>query len=215
MPIAFPTFDIDTVSEDIKPDLDIVNSELEIVEPSLDEPKKINPFLVEPTRKAYKPLPPSEQKELNQKIIREDKKVEKIKPKKELSEKQRKHLENMRLKRAKKKIDKVKEDIMKTDNKQEFIEPTQEEIADMEKSEFDSWLKNMDKFERLMKKMQIQKQKKLEEERKKEEALEAKYRKKFEMEQLEKIAEKQQKKVEQPKINILQQSDNPYDSMFQ
>ena len=209
MPIDFPTFDIDTVSDDIKPDLDIVNSELEIV-----EPKKINPFLVEPTRKAYKPKPPSEQKELNDKIIREDKQVEKIKPKKQLSEKQKKHLENMRLKRAKKKIDKVKEDIMKTDTKQEFIEPTEEELAEMEKSEFDNWLKNMDKFERLMKKMEIEKQKKLEEERKREEALEAKYRKKFEMEQLEKIAEKQQKKVDQPKINILQQSDNPYSHLF-
>jgi len=163
MPINFPSFDIDTVSEDIKPDLEIINTDLEIV-----PPVKVNPFLVEPTRKVYKPKPPSEQKELNEKIIREDKQVAKIKPKKELSEKQKKHLENMRMKRAKKKIDKVKTDIMKTDSQQEFIEPTQEEIADMEKNEFDMWLKNMDKFERIMKKMEIQKQKKLEMEKKKE-----------------------------------------------
>lgn len=209
MPINFPQFDIDTVSEDIKPDLEIINTDLEIVPPT-----KVNPFLVEPNRKVYKPKPPSEQKELNEKIIKEDKQVEKIKPKKELSEKQKKHLENMRMKRAKKKIDKVKTDIMKTDSKQEFIEPTEEEIADMEKSEFDMWLKNMDKFERIMKKMEIQKQKKLEMEKKKEELLEAKYRKKFEMEQLEKTAKKQQEKIQEPKINILQQSDNPYSHMF-
>ncbi len=35
------------------------------------------------------------------------------------------------------------------------------------------------------------------------------------MEQLEKTAKKQQEEIQQPKINILQQSDNPYDSMFQ
>ena len=35
------------------------------------------------------------------------------------------------------------------------------------------------------------------------------------MEQLEKTAKKQQVKVKEPKINILQQSDNPYSSMFE
>ena len=132
------------------------------------------------------------------------------------------------MKKAKKKMESVKEKITSTSNEYNFPqykEPTEEELADMEKSEFDLWLKNMSKFEKIMAKMETEKQKKAEAERKKEEALELKYRKKFEAEQLaKKQAEKKIRplkkgSIAQPDLPInfnplQQQETNPYDKYF-
>ena len=242
MPVKFPEFDLEDNNNDIAEDLKILedNEEDKVNNLELIQTEKINPFVNEPKKimKTYKPPPPSQQKEQDTKIIEEDKKEvkkqTKQKKKRELTEKQRKHLENMRMKKANKKIEQVKETIMETKNDKKFEPPTPEELAEMEKEEFDLWLKNMNKFERIMKKMEIEKKKKEELERKKEEALEAKYRAKFEAEQKAKQQAKQSEEkkskrssrpyprgsVAQPDlpINLLQQSninnDDPYASYF-
>ncbi len=229
MPVKFPEFDIDEMPEDesIANDLQILNNDNKII-----NIEKQSPFISTPKKKVYKPLPPNQEEELEERVIKENKEVEKKqvreRKKKQLSEKQKKHLENMRMKKAKKKMESVKEKITSTSNEYnfpEYTEPTEEELADMEKAEFDIWLKNMSKFENVMRKMENEKQKKLLAEQKKEEALELKYRKKFEAEQLAKHKHKQEQQQKQqneikkvksePLFNPLQQEEvNPYDKYF-
>ena len=220
MPVEFPSFDLNAISDDVKPDLEIVESE------SLHE--NPNPFVSQPQKKkVFKPSTPSEQKELNVKIEVEDKQAEhiikKTKPKRPLSEKQKAHLEKMRLKKANKKLDKIKENIVSTDSiNTKFVEPSEEEILDMEKSEFDSWLKNMDKFEKIMVKIEQQKLKEQAIKEKRERDEEAKYFKKFEEKQ--KMQQQQKKSiptiqkqtsVSRPQVDPLKQKENDYyDSFF-
>jgi hypothetical protein len=220
MPVEFPAFDLDSISEDIKSDLEIIESE------TLNEPiEKTNPFINKPSKKkVFKPPTPSEQEDLNVKVKVEDKQAEhikpKLKPKRALSEKQKAHLEKMRLKKANNKLDKIKENIISNDTiNNEFQEPTEEEILDMEKSEFDSWLKNMDKFEKILQKME---QKKL-----KEQALKEKHEKEQEQKYFKKFQEQQKLKQQQqqtpkpqiakplPQLDPLKQKQNDYyDSFF-
>ncbi len=234
MPVKFPEFDIEELAEDENIDPHIAK-DLEIIDNGVEKHlviEKESPFISKPKKKVYKPLPPNQEVELEKRVIEENKVIEKEqkkeRKKKQLSEKQKKHLENMRMKKAKKKMESVKEKITSTSNEYNFPqykEPTEEELADMEKSEFDLWLKNMSKFEKIMAKMETEKQKKAEAERKKEEALEMKYRKKFEAEQLakkqveKKIRPLKKGSIAQPDLPInfnplQQQETNPYDKYF-
>tara|TARA_R110000850_G_scaffold213666_1_gene339685 strand:+ start:74 stop:760 length:687 start_codon:yes stop_codon:yes gene_type:complete len=208
MPVKFPEFDMSEFENEestIAHDLDIVNN---------DTIEKSSPFVNAPTKKkVYKPLPPNQEVDLEERVFKENKEIEKEqkkeRKKKTLSEKQKKHLETMRLKKAQKKIDSLKEKIVSTTDERVpvFQEPTPDELADMEKSEFDTWLKNMSKFENVMKKMEHEKQKKLQAQQKQEQALEQKYRKKFELEQQAKHAH--QKKIRPQKTGTIAQPDQP------
>ena len=146
-----------------------------------------------------------------------------MKPKRPLSEKQKAHLEKMRLKKANKKLDKIKGNIVSNDkinNEVNFVEPTQEELVDMETEEFDSWLKNMDKFEKIMLRMEKEKLKKQAEAERKEKEQEAKYFKKFQEKQKQTkvhISQNQLEAISQPlpTIDPLKQKENEYyDSFF-
>ena len=208
MPVKFPEFDMSEFEKEestISHDLDIINNDIT---------EKSSPFVNTPSKKkVYKPLPPSQEVDLEERVFKENKEIEieqkKERKKKTLSEKQKKHLETMRLKKAQKKIDSLKEKIVSTTDERipVFQEPTPDELADMEKSEFDNWLKNMSKFENVMKKMETEKLKKLELEKKQELALEEKYRKKFELEQ--KAKQQHQKKIKPQKSRTIAQPDQP------
>ena len=226
MPVKFPEFDL---SEFDQPNTN-PNHDLEIIDNQAVE----SPFINTPSKKkVYKPLPPTQEKELEKKIISEDKenevKAKRVRKEKQLSEKQKKHLENMRLKKAQKKMKEIKETIQSTDNNisvPTYTEPTPQELSDMEANEFDNWLKNMSKFEKIMKKMEAEKERKAEIERKREEALELKYRKKFEdeakakSEYEKKIRPLKSGSIAQPDVpinmNILEQKEeiNPYDKYY-
>lgn len=139
-----------------------------------------------------------------------------IKPKRPLSEKQKAHLENMRLKRAEKQRAKIEKQMAKTDivskvekKMEKPVEYTEEEIKEMEKEEFNSWIKHMDKFNKMMEAVEREKKRKMMEEQKKEAEIEARIRKKIEMEQ------KQRSGVRLPTHNpqppqILNQPQNEY-----
>ena len=117
----------------------------------------------------------------------------------------------MRLKKANKKLDRIKDNIIS--NKKihnEFVEPSEEEILDMEKSELDSWLKNMDKFEKIIVKMEQKKLKEQALKEKKEKDQEEKYFKKFQQQQ-----NKPQEANPLPHLDPLEQKQNDYyDSFF-
>ena len=171
-------------------DLEIINGDLPPVSEDLTE----TPFIQTPKRKpAFKPPPPNTEEivadEEEEHIDIAEQKIKKIKPKKPLSEKQKAHLEKMRLKKANKK----KEQIEKTMEKRDIVskvekkmeapkELTEEEILDMDKKEFNKWIKYMDRFEKMVDAMEKQKQREVEKIRKEEEILEARIRKKIEME---------------------------------
>jgi len=171
-------------------DLEIINGDLPPVSEDLTE----TPFIQTPKRKpAFKPPPPNTEEIVEEKeeehIDIVEQKIKKIKPKKPLSEKQKAHLEKMRLKKANKK----KEQIEKTMEKRDIVskvekkmeapkELTEEEILDMDKKEFNKWIKYMDRFEKMVDAMEKQKQREVEKIRKEEEILEARIRKKIEME---------------------------------
>ena len=228
MPVEFPSFDLndsDVISEDVKPDLEIIESEV------MHSSAAKNPFESTPQRKkVFKPNSPSEQKELAVKIATEDKEATHIpvikKAKKPLSEKQKAHLEKMRLKKANKKLESIKESIVSNDAPA-FVEPTEEELLHMEKSEFDSWLKHMDKFEKIMVRMEQQKLKEKAEAERKELEQEAKYFKKFQEKQKQQqpktvnvrknvVMNNQTKKsvVMPPSDPLKQKQDDYYDSFF-
>ena len=173
MPVKFPEFDMSEFEQQestIAHDLDIVNNE--IIE-------KSSPFVNAPAKKkVYKPLPPSQEVDLDERVFKENKEIEK-------------------------------------EQKKERKKKTLSE----------NWLKNMSKFENVMKKMESEKQKKLQAQQKQEQALEQKYRKKFELEQ--KAKQEHQKKIRphktgtiaqpDPPINfnpLQQQETNPYDKYF-
>ena len=106
-------------------------------------------------------------------------------------------LEKMRLKKANKK----KEQIEKTMEKSDIVskvekkmeapkELSEEEILDMDKKEFNKWIKYMDRFEKMVEAMEKQKEREAEKVRKQEELIEAKIRKKIEMENKKRSNEK-------------------------
>ena len=177
-------------------DLEIINGDLPPQVENLTE----TPFIQTPKRKpAFKPPPPqtiATQKE----IVEEEEhiqEVKKIKPKKPLSEKQKAHLEKMRLKKANKKKEQIektmeKRDIVsKVEKKMEVpIEHSEEEILDMDKKEFDKWIKYMDRFEKMVEAMEKQKEREQEKVRQQEAVIEAKIRKKIEMENKQRSNEK-------------------------
>ena len=179
-------------------DLEIINGDLPPVSEDLTE----TPFIQTPKRKpAFKPPPPKTQEivadEEEEHIDIAEQKIKKIKPKKPLSEKQKAHLEKMRLKKANKKKDQIEKTMEKSDivskveKKMEAPkEHTEEEILDMDKKEFDKWIKYMDRFEKMVEAMEKQKERENEKIRKEEAIIEARIRKKIEMENRKRSNEK-------------------------
>lgn len=194
--------EFDEVNEGaLNDDLEIINGDLPPQVENLSE----TPFIQTPKRKpAFKPPPPKTQEivaevedEVEEHIDIAEQKIKKIKPKKPLSEKQKAHLEKMRLKKANKK----KEQIEKTMEKSDIVskvekkmeapkELSEEEILDMDKKEFNKWIKYMDRFEKMVEAMEKQKEREAEKVRKQEELIEAKIRKKIEMENKKRSNEK-------------------------
>jgi hypothetical protein len=205
-------------------DLAIINED-EPSEPVVEDLKG-SPFVKEPKRvkkEAFKPPPPKPCEDTPHpelEIIEPEpepaKKVKQIKPKRPLSEKQKAHLENMRLKRAEKQKAKIEKQMAKTDivskvekKMEKPVEYTEEEIKEMEKEEFNNWIKHMDKFNKMMEAVEREKKRKMMEQQKKEAEIEARIRKKIEMEQ------KQRSGVRLPAHNpqppkILNQPQNEY-----
>ena len=200
-----------------------------------------SPFIKEPKRikkETFKPPPPNKEdieKEVNvKKSINEDMhfdeekkrliekpapKVKALKPKRPLTEKQKAHLENMRLKRAEKQKAKLEKQMEKTDivtkaekKMEKPVEYTDEEIKEMEKAEFDQWIKHMDKFNRMVEAVEREKMRKLQEQQKKEAEIEARIRKKIEMENKQRNGQvpKKQGVPSQNLPPILQQQENEY-----
>lgn len=160
----------DEIQEDIKEDLAVLND-------GQIEDLKASPFITEPKRKAtFKPPPPNVVSEATEEEV-EPAPRKKTGRKKELSEKQKAHLARMR----QKKIDKANGNLVNKGGENK-IEPTAEELEYMEAKEFDKWLSQMEKFEKLIIKKRQQEAKKREAEAKKEAELEAKIRKKIELE---------------------------------
>mgnify|MGYP003673902702 FL=1 len=167
---------------ELNDDLEIINGDL----PAIGEDLSETPFIKAPQRKkTFKPPPPK-----TEEIVEDEEphiqEVKKIKPKKPLSEKQKAHLEKMRLKKANKKKDQIEKKLEKSDivtkveKKMEIPKDfSEEEILDMDKKEFDKWIKYMDRFEKMVEAMEKQKQRELEKIRKEEEIIERRIRRKI------------------------------------
>ncbi len=231
MPSKLLQFEVDTDEHltksdaEFQADLEIIANEGIIKKDSEIEDLKSSPFIQEPKRATYKPPPPNSIQNVEDKEEQqlETKPVKKIKGKKPLTEKQRLHLENMRLKRAEKQKAKLEAQMEKTDivskAEQKMEKPkelTDEEILNMENKEFDKWVKYMDKFNKMMIRIEEEKRKKAEIERKKELVIEERIRKKLEQEykQRNNISSVKEKVDNVP---ILQQPSNEfgeYSSMF-
>lgn len=195
------------IAEDIKEDLAVLNDD------KLEDLKG-SPFAVEPKRKvAFKPPPPSEPAD----TVGAEAPAPK-KKKKELSEKQKAHLARMRAKKANKaqaKVEKMIEKAPEVVNEVSAPKPqeiTEEELEYMEAEEFNMWLKNMDKFERLIKKQQEIKRKKEEKMKKEEEAIEARVRAKLEKEYRQSQGIRQ--KIPEPESLNKQEDFGDYSSYF-
>ncbi len=181
---------------DLNDDLAIINADLPPAPENLTE----TPFIQTPKRQpAFKPPPPQVEAEAPVEEVEapvEEAPVKKIKAKKPLSEKQKAHLEKMRLRKANKKQTQIEKKLEKTDivskveNKVEAPIKTDEEILDMDKKEFDKWIKHMDRFEKMVEALERQKQKEQEKVRKQEELIEARIRKKIELENKERSNKK-------------------------
>ena len=229
MPLGFLQFEEDDedVDKQLSEDLKVINADLppipEIVNPST------SPFITAPKRKpVFKPEQPTIQEEpaTTPSPI--------VKTKKPLSEKQKAHLEKMRLRRVNKKKEQLEKKMEKTDIVKKVeakmdipvIEKTQEEIMEMDNKGFDLWMKNMNKFDKMMDAATKAKERELElilkaeeKERLKEEAIESRIREKIKKERLDEESVKYNKPnykniTVQP---ILQQPVNDfgeYSSMF-
>lgn len=201
MPLGFLQFDEEPegISKQLDADLAIINAD-EPPAPEVINPNE-TPFITKPKRKpAFKPPPPVEVQVAPEAVKEEETPPPKpIKSKKPLSDKQKAHLEKMRLRRVEKKKAKIEKTMEKTDivakveKKMEAPKQlSEEEIMEMDKKEFDKWLKNMDKFERMMKAMEREEQRKMEKLQKIEEA-----KKKKEMELENRIREKIQREMKE------------------
>ena len=227
MPLGFLQFDDEPegISKQLDEDLSIINGDLPPV-PEVINPNT-TPFITEPKRKpAFKPAQPVAD-DIPQEKEEEQPKTKSIKSKKPLSEKQKAHLEKMRLKRIEKKKAQIEKKMEKSDivTKVEaksnipVIQISEEELIDMDKKEFEKWIKNMDKFERMMNAMEKEKEREMEKklklqqkEKDKELELERRIREKIKKED----EEKQNVKYNKPTYNIspaqpiLQQPTNDY-----
>jgi len=228
MPLGFLQFDDEPegISKQLDEDLSIINGDLppapEVINPNT------TPFITEPKRKpAFKPAQPVVEQPVAEPEVELAKPTKSIKSKKPLSEKQKAHLEKMRLKRIEKKKTQIEKKMEKSDivTKVEaksdipVIQISEEELIEMDKKDFEKWIKNMDKFERMMNAMEKEKERENEKllkiqqkEKEKELALERKIR-----EKIKKEAEEQQNvKYNKPTYNIspaqpiLQQPINDY-----
>jgi len=156
-----------------------LNDDLEILK---GEDLTESPFVTQPN------IPQEEPEQLR---------AEPIKPKKQISEKQRIHLESMR---EKAKIKKLEKTTKKEDKIIEQAELSPEVIEEMNAKEFDKWMKNMEKFNSIMMKQEEKKRIENEKEKKKEQELEKKIRAKIAAE-----TEKQEKLM--PPRQVLQQQE--------
>ncbi len=203
----------DEIAEDIKEDLAVLNDD------KLEDLRG-SPFAVEPKRKqAFKPPPPSSDDADSESPSVSGEQGEKPRRKKKpLSEKQKAHLARMRAKKANKaqaKVEKVLEkspEVVQEVSAPQPQEISTEELEYMEAEEFNMWLKNMDKFEKLIKKQQEIKRKHEEKMRKEEEAVEARVRAKLEKEYKQRVGIRE--KVPEP-VNLNKQEDfGEYGSYF-
>ena len=217
--VKFIEFDEDpeVESKQLDHELDIINADVEKT-----EDLKVSPFIQKPSRiikkPAFKPEPPTQEEvEKEVEIIKEDPtilKVKSIKPKKPLSEKQLLHLERMRKKKIEKTQSKIEKTIEKNDITKSIDKPqeiTEEELLEMEESEFNNWMKYMDKFDKMMKSIKKENERKENERLQKEKEIEDRIRKKIETEyqQRNNINTNNNKKLEQH-VPILQQPPNDY-----
>ena len=173
------------IQEDIKEDLAVLNEGIEDL--------KASPFVTAPSQRngskkeVFKPPPPQEQEREEQEEQEPCEAAETPPPrkktarKKELSEKQKAHLAKMR----QKKIDKANGNLIDKGGEGR-IEKTPQELEYMEAKEFDKWLSNMERFEKLIIKKRNAEAKQREIEDKKEAELEARIRKKIALENKQK-----------------------------
>ena len=190
--VKFLEFDeTEDISADLDNDLKIINEDL----PPKGEDLKTSPFIQQPARikkLAFKPAPPTQEDieadlTVKQEIENEPQtlKVKSIKPKKPLTEKQLANLEKMRMKKMEKAQQKVEKTMAKNDITKDIEKPkeySQEEVMDMEQAEFENWMKYMDKFDKMMKAIQKDKERQALEVATKEKEIEDRIRKKIEME---------------------------------
>ena len=171
------------IQEDIKEDLAVLNEGIEDL--------KASPFVTAPSRnkkEVFKPPPPQEQEQEREEQEQEPCEAAETPPprkktarKKELSEKQKAHLAKMR----QKKIDKANGNLIDKGGEGR-IEKTPQDLEYMEAKEFDKWLSNMERFEKLIIKKRNAEAKQREIEEKKEAELEARIRKKIALENKQK-----------------------------
>ena len=173
------------LNEKLAEDLETINAD----EPPIAEDLSATPFVQEP----HNPEEPQVEK------------AKPIKPKKPISEKQRQHLENMR---EKARIKKAQTRAKKATKTEPEHEPPENIKMKAEVNDFDSWMAHMEKFNNMMSAVERRKAEEAERKRKEEEAIEAKYRAKFEAEQKAKKAEHaRMAKLTPPKDIISRQDD--------
>lgn len=204
------------ISGDLDNDLKIINEDL----PPKGEDLKTSPFIQKPARikkPAFKPAPPTQQDieadlsvkheiELDKLNDAPELKVKSIKPKKPLTEKQLANLEKMRMKKMEKAQQKVEKTMSKNDITKNIEKPkeySQEEVMEMENAEFENWMKYMDKFDKMMKAIQKDKEREAMEIMAKEKAMEDRIRKKIEMENQQR--NNVSAKTQETNVPILQQ----------
>ena len=204
------------ISADLDNDLKIINEDL----PPNGEDLKQSPFIKQPARvkkPAFKPQPPKQEdieadltvkQEIEFDKLNEPQqlKVKSIKPKKPLTEKQLANLEKMRMKKVEKAQQKVEKTMAKNDITKDIEKPkeySQEEVMEMETTEFDNWLKYMNKYDSMIKAIQKDKERQAMEVMAKEKAMEDKIRKKIEMENQQR--NNVSAKIPEANVPILQQ----------
>ena len=231
--------DLKIINGDLPPPPEVINPS---VSPFVTEPKrklidKVNIFKPPPVNHRFQKNTINDSEGINENIeeVSDYKssdelippKTKPIKSKKPLSEKQKAHLEKMRLKRVEKKKTQIEKKMEKSDivtkidktNNIPVIEISEEELLDMDKKEFEKWIKNMDKFEKMMNAMEKEKQREMEKllkleqkEKQKELDLENKIRQKIKREQKQEQDVKYNKPTYQNISTqpILQQPTNEY-----
>lgn len=208
--VKFIQFDeTEEVSNDLENDLRIINEDL----PPPAEDLKESPFINKPARVLKKTFKPPPLEEVQEEDIGEPPalSVKSIKPKKPLSKKQLANLERMRLKKVKKAQEQLEKTISKNDITKSIEQPkeyTEEEMLDMEQSEFDDWLKYMSRFDKMIKAKQQEEQRAADEIYKKEKEIEDRIRKKIELENNQRN-NNISNKITESVVPILQQQAQP------
>ena len=134
------------------------------------------------------------------------------KTKKPISEKQRLHLEKMRQKRAENRA-KQKPTSYKNTSASQFQAPQPVD----EDAEFSNWLKNYEKFDKVLSAREEKERKQREEEERKEAEIEARIRKKIEEENKQRMGQTTTPKPQTTSVPVLQQQEKrfgQYSSMF-